>query len=72
LSECTSLLTVAEFASPAPRTIAAAAMATPNVVFMKFSLLGFASVDLTPSEKLPIATAREAEPYDFVKPRMER
>jgi hypothetical protein len=47
-------------------------MATPNVVFMKSSLLGFASVDLTPSEKLPIAAACEAQPYDFVKPRMAR
>ena len=31
MSECTSLLTVAEFASPAPRTIAAAAMAFRRV-----------------------------------------
>jgi hypothetical protein len=67
LSELTSLLTVAEFASPAPSTIAAAAMATPNVVFMRSPLL-VTSVDLTPSEKIPIAAACGILPYVFVKP----
>ena len=66
MSVCTSLLRVAALANPAPRTIAAAAKATPNVVFMRLLSL-VASVVLTPSEELPIATGSGSPSIRFRK-----